>query len=194
MPWIDKWGVARMNHRMSGPGIQLHALGVEDEAAFRAAVAENRTSEPDWPFAFSFDESTDFAAYVDQLNGWARGEGLPDGFVSNTYLVGVVGGVIVGRISIRHRLNDFLARVGGHIGYGVIPSQRGRGFATEMLRQALPIAAGLGLSRVLVTCDDDNFASARVIEKNGGVYEGLNDDPDLPIAKRRYWIELSDLA
>ena len=96
----------------------------------------------------------------------------------------------MGRISIHHELNDALRVEGGHIGYDTVPSVRGRGVATEMLRQALPVARALGLREVLITCDDTNAASIRVIEKNGG---SLRDTralaSDRPL-KRYYWIAL----
>lgn len=81
-----------------------------------------------------------------------------------------------------HRLNDLLLDVGGHIGYDVRPSARRRGHATAMLRGALPWANGLGIDRVLVTCDDDNVGSIRVIEAAGGELEDVRE------AKRRYWV------
>jgi predicted acetyltransferase len=97
----------------------------------------------------------------------------------------------MGRISIRHELNDFLRAFGGHIGYDTVPSFRGRGIATEMLRQALPVARALGLTEVLITCDDTNAASIRVIEKNGGsLRETKVHDPSKPL-KRYYWISRS---
>jgi predicted acetyltransferase len=88
----------------------------------------------------------------------------------------------VGRIGIHHELTDALRLVGGHIGYDTVPSFRGRGVATEMLRQALPVAHALGLAEVLLTCDDTNAASIRVIEKNGGVLR------ETRLPKRYYWI------
>ena len=129
-----------------------------------------------------------FSAYVKTLDGHSRGIGVPAGFVPNTYLVGVVDGIVVGRLSLRHTLNDFLARVGGHIGYGVIPSQRKRGYATAMLRQAIPICASLGIEQALITCDHDNVASRKVIEACGGVYESTLVCPDSGVPKRRYWL------
>jgi predicted acetyltransferase len=93
-----------------------------------------------------------------------------------------------GAISLRHALNDFLLRAGGHIGYGVRPSARGRGLATWALRSVLPHARALGLENVLVTCDDDNAASALTIERAGGV---LEDVRDTELGRtRRYWITL----
>ncbi len=77
----------------------------------------------------------------------------------------------LGRISIRHRLNDALMREGGNIGYDVRPSVRRRGHATAMLAAALPHAARLGIDRARIDCDVSNIASRRVIEKNGGLFE-----------------------
>jgi predicted acetyltransferase len=87
---------------------------------------------------------------------------------------------------LRHSLNDFLRRLGGHIGYIVVPDHRGRGHATEMLRQGLDLARSMGLEKVLVTCDEGNVASRRTIEKCGGEYEKSNSGPEAPAGKRRY--------
>ena len=96
-------------------------------------------------------------------------------------------GTLAGRVSVRHEFNDFLAAYGGHIGYCVRPRFRRRGLATEILGQALIIARAHGVDRVLVTCDEDNLASAKVIESHGGVLEDRRLDPD-GVLKRRYWI------
>lgn len=154
-------------------------------------MAEFLNAKPAWEFAFDFDPQTPFADYVARMDDWARGLRVPENFVPNTYFVGVVDGEIVGRLSLRHRLNDWLALVGGHIGYGVVPSHRGRGHATEMLRQALPHCARLGLTRALLSCDEDNLASRAVIERNGGVFDGYSNRPDLDGRKRRYWIPIT---
>ena len=93
-------------------------------------------------------------------------------------------------MSIRHELNEWLLRVGGHIGYVVVPEFRRRGYATAILHWSLQIAHDtLGIGRVLVTCDDDNVGSIRTIEKNGGVLENVISGSDLATSKRRYWIE-----
>jgi predicted acetyltransferase len=82
--------------------------------------------------------------------------------------------------------------VGGHIGYVVVPEFRRQGYATSILRLSLKIARDkLGISRVLVTCDDDNRGSIRTIEKNGGILENIINGPDLDTPKRRYWIDVS---
>jgi predicted acetyltransferase len=111
--------------------------------------------------------------------------------VPSSFLFAFAGNRIVGRASIRHSLNQFLHRVGGHIGYVVVPEFRRQGYATAILRQALQIARDQwSLPRVLVTCDDDNIGSIRAIEKNGGALENVVDGPDLDKPLRRYWIEL----
>ena len=104
------------------------------------------------------------------------------GIVPHTTWWWVDGEDYLGRISVRHRLTDFLRDVGGHVGYYVRPSRRRRGHATAMLRAVLPYAADLGLERVLVTCDDTNEGSRRAIEASGGVFE------DQRGVKLRYWI------
>lgn len=95
---------------------------------------------------------------------------------------------LCGAIDIRHRLNDHLVQFGGHIGYGIVPSERGKGYAKAQLRLALPIAKSLGVTRALVTCGDTNIGSARTIESCGGVLE--NKVADGGELTRRYWIEL----
>jgi predicted acetyltransferase len=111
---------------------------------------------------------------------------LKEGLVPATFLIAENDGNLVGRTSIRHELNDFLMSVGGHIGYGVRPSYRRQGFATEILRQSLTYIHGLGVAEVLVTCDEENLGSIKVIESQGGILENkVESDGTL---KRRYWI------
>ncbi len=111
------------------------------------------------------------------------------GFVPCTFLWMVEDGTYLGSLAIRHDLNDFLRREGGHIGYCVRPSARRRGHASEALRQSLAVCRTLGLDRVLVTCNDDNIGSATVIETNGGVLEDTVTAGDGRLV-RRYWIRL----
>jgi predicted acetyltransferase len=109
------------------------------------------------------------AAYVEAELGWRTVP--PAGFVPVTTLWWADGETYLGRISIRHHLNDALIEIGGHIGYDVRPSARRRGHSTAMLAAALPRAAALGIDKALITCDESNIASRKVIERNGGVLE-----------------------
>ena len=151
-------------------------------AAVDELLAEG--SSIDW--YYKIDQN--FGTYVDQLN--KRKSIKTDQLVPETVMWAIKDQIFVGRISIRHELNDYLAKVGGHIGYEVRPSFRRQGIATEMLRLVLPIAKNIGLDRVLLTCDDNNFASIKTIEKNGGVLKQTIKVAEDKPEKRHYWIEL----
>jgi predicted acetyltransferase len=181
-----------MRKKLASELLELRTLRIEDEIPFRHAVREFTESESDshLTFAFDYESSFPFDKYVETVNSWPNGMNLPANFVPNTYYVAVVARKIVGRLSFRHQLNDFLERIGGHIGYCVVPSKRRCGFATEMLRQSLGFARSMGIDRVLVTCDTNNIGSMRVIEANGGIFENTSDEPELKIQKNRYWINL----
>jgi predicted acetyltransferase len=169
--------------------LELRPLRLEDERSFAEACDEFRQETPVFDFALDRSRARTFADYVARLQEWSRGVNLPEGYVPASFYVGVVDGVIVGRLSLRHTLNDYLRLAGGHIGYGVRRSQRGRGYAKAMLRQSLPLAAAVGIERALVLCDVGNVASRKVIEANGGVFESVIDDPKGGGTRRRYWIE-----
>jgi len=140
-------------------------------------------------FLHYYDEGFSLNRYLEVLDEQERGMNLQPNFVPSTFLFAFVEARIVGRVSIRHSLNAFLERVGGHIGYAVVPECRRRGYATEILRQSVELArTRIGIRRILITCDDDNIGSIRTIEKNGGVLENIVSGPDLSKPKRRYWI------
>ena len=169
--------------------LELRLPRIDEEQEFLRA---HPAAVPDVPsFLHYHEEGMPFARYLEVLAQRARGEHLPPGHVPSTFLFAFDGSRIVGRVSIRHELNDFLLHAGGHIGYVVVPEFRRRGYATAMLRRSLEIAhVSLGIARVLVTCDDDNLGSIRTIEKNGGVLENVVTGPDLSKPKRRYWFAL----
>lgn len=135
-----------------------------------------------WTGRWESDEG--FAAYVAEKIA-ERHRVADPGWVLCTNLWWADGDEYIGRMSIRHELNDWLAEVGGHIGYDVRRSRRREGHATAMLAAALVIARDLGVDRALLTCDDDNVASRLVIERNGGVLE------DERQGKLRYWVPTS---
>ena len=97
---------------------------------------------------------------------------------------------IVGTIQFRHEFNDFLRDFGGHIGYSVRPSERRKGYATQMLAACLAVVRQFGLPRVLVTCEEHNEASRRTILANGGVYERTVTCARDNITLERYWIPI----
>lgn len=124
-----------------------------------------------------------FAEWVDWLGRMERTDvELPEGRVASAYRWVVEDGRVVGTVAIRRDLTPALLVEGGHIGYAVAPFARRRGVATAALRLALAVAASHGNDPVLVTCDDDNVASARTIEACGGHLEQTVD------GHRRYWV------
>lgn len=137
------------------------------------------------------DAIEDFDAFVQRCRDASRGVGLRPGIVPSTSLWLVLHGHRVLACShLRHHLTPELERFGGHIGYAVRPSERRKGHGTILLALTLSKARKHGLVRVLVTCDDDNIGSARVIEKNGGVFHDMGTNTRSGKPLRRYWIDL----
>lgn len=95
---------------------------------------------------------------------------------------------VIGMLAIRLRLNEHLLNVGGHIGYSIAPNERQKGYGSMMLKLALIKAKCWGLSEILVTCDDENLASAQVIKNNSGVLEDKRLNEESQKWVRRYWI------
>ena len=98
--------------------------------------------------------------------------------------------IMVGAINIRHELNDYLLNYGGHIGDGIRPGERRKGYATKMIALGLEECKKLGIHKVLITCDKTNIGSAKSIIKNGGILENEVVNPDGNV-QQRYWIEVS---
>src|SRR3954447_2300269 len=132
----------------------VRPLTLNDEREALQAHAE--LADGAFPFLLDDTQGQSWEAYVARLEEVRRGIDLAPGRVAATFLVGEVDGHIVGRVSIRHELNEFLASYGGHIGYAVRPAFRRRGYATQLLRHGLVVAHGLGIHRALVTCDVGN--------------------------------------
>lgn len=129
------------------------------------------------------------AEWLDVLKDMENIETCPEGFVtSNTYLaVRLSDNRIIGIIDLRHHIDHpILGLWGGHIGYSIRPSERGKGYGKEMLRLNLEKCRERGMTKVMVTCSPQNVASARTIIANGGVYEkDVQVDGEVI---QRYWI------
>jgi predicted acetyltransferase len=133
----------------------------------------------------------DFPGYVKQRLGWKNGIDLPRGWVpASTFWLMRNDNTLLGRSSIRRELSEFLRNIGGHIGYTIRPTHRKKGYGTAILELSLIEAEKLGLKKVLVTCDQSNKASAKIIEKNGGVLQDTYMSEKLHEPKKRYWIDL----
>ena len=129
-----------------------------------------------------------FGEFLVRLDEMRHGRGLPAGWVAQTTFWAFVGERPVGISKLRHRLTDALCQTGGHIGYCVRPSERGRGHGTAMLRGTLDEAAAIGIDTVLITVNEDNPASWRIVEKNGGALTRIDDGKryyDVPTRNRR---------
>ncbi len=144
-----------------------------------------RTGEELVPFPLEYEYS-DFEAFVDRLN---KASLVPEneGWVCcSTFWLFNEDDVLVGVSNIRHELTDRLMQEGGHIGFGIRPGYRRRGYATKILELSLVETKKLGIDKVLVTCDKPNIASGKTILKNGGMlwkeheFEG--------VVKQLYWI------
>jgi predicted acetyltransferase len=175
------------NLLLVAPTVRLRAswLAARDEWAgvYQDGAGLNDTDD--------VDSVEGFAAWVQRLTRQSD-ESVPpaEGRVHATYWWIVEDHNYLGAITLRHELNEELLDRGGHIGYGLRPSARRQGIATWALGEVLDVARKRGIDRVLITCADDNVASARTIERHGGVLEDVRLT-ELGLT-RRYWIELPD--
>jgi predicted acetyltransferase len=170
--------------------LTLRQLKESDESDFIDIINEFNLSDPNFLFEYFYSPDISFKDYVKMTNNRSKGIGLKEGLVPESFLLAVVDEQIVGRVSIRHTLNDFLRTINGHIGYGVRPKCRKQGYAKEILKQSLDFCKSLKIEKVMLTCDDDNLGSIKTIEANQGklAEKFLFGEP--PSLKRRYWIEI----
>ena len=170
--------------------VELVEPDIRYEASYRTAVrefaGEGRGDEGE-----VLDAHASFGSFVEELREHARGRGLPPGWVAGADYWLVDGHTYLGRVQVRSELTDALRRFGGHVGYSIRPSARGRGYGTIALRLALTRCRARGLAQILVTCDETNAASRRVIEANGGVLEDIVVLQGRPARTMRYWIDVA---
>ena len=159
------------------------------ERGFKTFIENYKSSgEKLIPFDLKYYKS-DFKEYVAKLLGFPKGIGVPEAFIEHsTFWLVDDEGEVKGVINIRHRLNESLKIEGGHIGYGVAPMYRRKGYGTKMLKLAFEKAKGLGIEKVLITCDKENIGSAKVAINNGGILDSEDRVDGREI--QRYWINL----
>jgi predicted acetyltransferase len=167
------------------PDVRLHAAWLDARADWGPGVHEDgfglRPSD-------EVDSPAGFAAWVARLAAQEDTSQPPEpGRVHCTYRWIMADGQVLGGIALRHEFSDFVWRT-GHVGYGIRPSARRRGLATWALGQMLGEARTLGLDRVLIVCEAGNVASAKTIERQGGVLEEVRATELGTV--RRYWITL----
>ena len=132
-------------------------------------------------YGISRDE---FSSYLMENHNCSKGIGLKEGYVPQTMYWLYIDGRIVGMGKLRHYLTDTLRKEGGHIGYGLLPKEIGKGYGNIILRELLKEAKKIGVEEALLTCNTDNIPSKKVIERNGGKLQDTFED------HYRYWIEL----
>lgn len=146
------------------------------------------TDEKIVPYAIRKHDYNDFENYLSSLENQDESNGLvPD---STFFCYDIDRKIVVGAVNIRHYLNENLLLNGGHIGDGIRPSERIKGYATKMIALALLECKKLGINKVLMVCDKNNIGSAKSIINNGGVLE--NEVVVQGIVNQRYWITLKD--
>jgi len=180
-----------IEHQAREIGVKLVEPSAEYEKAFIEMIHEwEQTGEKMVPFVLRMDMS-DFEVYLQTLYQMKTEvtEGKKTVNSSTFWLVSSHDETrTIGAVNIRHDLNEHLLKIGGHIGFGIRPSERGKGYATQMLALALVEARRLGLAKVLITCDEDNLGSQKTILNNGGVLENKTFFNGKMI--ERYWIQL----
>jgi predicted acetyltransferase len=164
----------------------LRPYTLDDETAARRA--DQIAADEDFMFLLGMEPDMTWAEFLESVETQRLGLYPSQYRVRGVQLAAIVDGELVGRASVRFELNEFFATEGGHIGYVVLPEYRRRGYATEILRQALAIARAGGVGPVLMYCSDSNVGSITAIERCGGVLdEVIANDLGEP-SWRRYWI------
>ena len=154
---------------------------------WKADIETNHTNGSPW--VIFKNDPHDFDHYLEQLETKEETEQLvPD---SVFFLLDEDRQRLLGAVNIRHKLKNALLTEGGHIGDGIRPSERRKGYATQLIRLALEECRKLGIGKVLIVCDKDNTGSARSIQKNGGVLENEMISSEGTLIQR-YWIDLSE--
>ncbi|MFZ2539162.1 MAG: GNAT family N-acetyltransferase [Oscillospiraceae bacterium] len=169
--------------------LKLVKLTPEMESEFKDYIAE-WGNESIVPFSTNPNGRT-YSELLDYIKSCENKETCPEGFVPDrTYALINETNRILGAVNLRLELNEYLLNFGGHIGYGIRPSERQKGYAKEQLKLTLPIAKSFGLDKVLITCDKENSGSSRTIVACGGVLEDERENKNENEITQRYWITI----
>lgn len=168
--------------------LQLKKLDIDMKGALDDFIADWKDEEiiPSTLQKYTGDID-EFLAHLD-----TQENDPPRLMVPGTMFFLVEGEEILGVCEIRHFLNSGLLKYGGHMGYGVAPKHRGNGYAAEMVKMAMPFMKQVGIDRCLITCVQENIASAKTIENVGGVLENEVEiiRNGLPKIGLRYWVDV----
>ena len=165
--------------------MELRRPTLADKETILKMMAEFEEAQSAHDGGFWDAENFVYEDWLESNRDMEMGLGIPEGWVPAVQLVAFArDGQALGFLNLRLRLNDYLLEKGGHIGYSIRPSERGKGYAKEALRQGLQVAKEKNIKRALVTCSTENPASRAVILANGGELEDVRNGTE------RYWIEL----
>jgi predicted acetyltransferase len=167
----------------------VRELNENDEAAFNEGMKLWEGEDLAW-YTFSWKPGMAYSEMLAILAREKAGVDMAANRVPHTMLYGFVDGKIVGRVSVRHELNEHLRHRGGHLGYAVAKPYRRRGYATELMSSGLDLCRNLKIPSVMITCGDSNTASWKIIERFGGQLQDKIWDAVDEETIRRYWIDL----
>lgn len=137
-----------------------------------------------------FNNHNDYDKWLIQMENRKNNINLPTGYVRENFYLCYQHEELVGVFSFKFELTDYLYNYGGNIGYATKPSLWHRGIGNEILKEGLNVIKELGYTKVLLVVDDDNIASIKIIEKNGGILENEIFDEEEKVNVKRYWINI----
>lgn len=172
------------------PLLEIRQLGPYDEAAFLDGFKAWEDEEPDW-HSFAWTKGMSHDEHLRILDDEHHGINIAPDRVPHTMLYGFLDGVIVGRCSIRHTLNDYLRQIGGHLGYGVAPPFRRQGCGKQLFRAGRELLKNLGNTEALMSCAPDNIPSRKLIENAGGILIDEVIDPSDQRPTLRFQVPLA---
>ncbi|MBN2300099.1 MAG: GNAT family N-acetyltransferase [Acholeplasmataceae bacterium] len=169
--------------------LRLRRLRLSDKAAYLAYLSEWDDLSKVIPHSSQM-QGLSYEDYLFQLKQRERGLNLPfDRVPGITYILVDDQHVIYGVLNLRLRLNDHLLKYDGHIGYGIAPSKRQKGYGKQILKLGLNICKKRGMDKILITCNEENLASEGIIKSQGGILENRVYKTDGYI--KRYWIQIT---